>query len=243
MKSSETSLSGQKILVWDAPVRVFHALLALSIAGAWLTAETDGWRLVHVTFGYTVAALVLLRVLWGLMGTRYARFSDFVRGPLTVARYLRDLLQSKATEPVGHNPAGAVVIVGFLILGLLVPLSGWATLNERGGESLEEIHEWLAQAMLVLVGVHVAGVLIASHLHRAPLVRAMVTGYKRGNAGQAIRRTWWSVASALLLAVGTFWALQWQAAEQGGWIQAQRVLAASQEDGDSGREGSEREDD
>lgn len=237
------SLPTQNILVWDAPVRVFHACLALSFAGAWLTAELDGWRLVHVTFGYTVAALVLLRILWGLVGTRYARFSDFVRGPRAVARYLGDLFQSRAATPLGHNPAGGVVIVGFLALGLLVPLSGWATLNERGGEFVEDVHEWLGQTMLILVGIHLAGVLVAGFLHRAPLVRAMVTGYKRGETGQAIGRAWWPVALVLLLAVGSFWALQWRAADQGGWIQPQRVLAASQEDGESGRAGSEREDD
>lgn len=210
---------------------MFHALLALSFAGAWLTAETDGWRLVHITLGCTVAALVALRILWGFWGSRYARFSEFVRGPLTVVRYLRDLVQSRAATPVGHNPAGAVVILGFLSLGLLVPLTGWGTLTERGGESLEDLHEVLAQAMLVLVGVHLVGVLVASRLHRAPLVRAMVTGHKRGDATQAIGRAWWPLAVLLLGAVVGFWALQWQAAEQGGWIAPQQVLAASQDEG------------
>jgi cytochrome b len=78
-----------KILVWDAPVRVFHWLMVLSFAGAYLTAESERWRLVHVSLGYTMAGLLVFRILWGLLGTPYARFSSFVRGPAAVARYLR----------------------------------------------------------------------------------------------------------------------------------------------------------
>ena len=76
------------VLVWDAPTRVGHWLIALSFAGAWLTAESERWRLVHVTLGYTLAALVVFRLVWGLVGTRHARFASFVRGP-AVSRPVR----------------------------------------------------------------------------------------------------------------------------------------------------------
>jgi cytochrome b len=228
----------QKILVWDAPVRVFHGCLALSFAGAWLTAEADGWRLVHVSLGATVAALVLLRLLWGVVGTRYARFGDFVRGPRAVLAYLRALWAGRAPRVIGHNPLGAVAVLGLLALGLLAPLSGWAALNAWGGEALEEIHETVGNAMALLVVLHIAGVALASVLHREKLLSAMVTGMKMGEPAQAIRRSWRPLALLLLAAVLAFWALQWRAADQGGLLQGQRVLAAEQDrDKDSKEEG------
>jgi signal transduction histidine kinase len=80
------------VLVWDAPVRLFHWLLLLTFAGAWLTSDGERWRMVHVTLGYTMAGLVAFRVLWGLFGTRHARFAAFVRGPAAVVAYLKSLL-------------------------------------------------------------------------------------------------------------------------------------------------------
>src|SRR5690606_37588088 len=90
-------------LVWDVPVRVFHWLLVLCFAGAWLTAESEHWRLVHVTLGYTMAGLLAFRVLWGLVGTRYARFASFVRGPRAVIGYLKSLVGRHPEHHTGHN--------------------------------------------------------------------------------------------------------------------------------------------
>src|SRR6516162_5168079 len=83
----------RRVLVWDAPVRVFHWLMVFSFAGAYLTAESERWRLVHVTLGYTMVGLVAFRIVWGLVGTRYARFSNFVRGPAAIANYVRGLVR------------------------------------------------------------------------------------------------------------------------------------------------------
>ena len=83
----------RKVLVWDAPVRVFHWLMVFSFAGAYLTAESERWRLLHVSLGYTMAGLVAFRIVWGLIGTRHARFSDFVRGPVAIARYVGGMLR------------------------------------------------------------------------------------------------------------------------------------------------------
>ena len=223
-------MSEQKILVWDAPVRVFHLLLMLSFAGAWFTAELDGWRLTHISLGYTVAALVLFRLIWGLVGTRYARFSEFVPSPRSVVSDLGSLFSKGSEQRVGHSPAGAVAIVLLLALGLLVPLSGWAVLNEVATSWLEEVHELLGTGMGILVLAHIAGVLLASWLHRQNLVSAMVTGLKPGEPGQAIHRSWWTLAVVLLLAVLGFWSLQWRTAAQGGVIGPQQVLAAQQDD-------------
>jgi cytochrome b len=222
--------SKPRILVWDVPVRVFHLCLMLSFLGAWITAEADGWLLVHVTLGVTVLALVVLRIVWGLLGTRHARFADFVRGPRAVWAYLRALLTGQAVASAGHNPAGGLAIVAMLLLGLLVPVTGLATLGHWAGDWSEEVHEALAELMLLLVGLHVLGVALASWLHRDKLIAAMVTGYKRGDPAQAIGRTWWPLGLLLALAVIVFWALQGLSADQGGWIQPQQVLAAAHDD-------------
>ncbi|MDO9285646.1 MAG: cytochrome b/b6 domain-containing protein [Aquabacterium sp.] len=198
------------ILVWDLPVRVFHWLLALSFAGAWITAESERWRLLHVTLGYTMGGLLAFRVLWGLVGTRHARFSDFVRGPRAALRYLGGLLRGQPEPYVGHNPAGALAIVALLALGGLIVATGWANYNELGGDLMEELHEGLASTMLAVVAVHVLAVIVSSRLHHENLVRAMITGRKHGAPGDGIRHAWRSVAALMLVAVLGFWTWQWQ---------------------------------
>jgi cytochrome b len=205
----------RKVLVWDAPVRVFHWLMVLSFAGAWLTAEREGWELVHVTLGYTMAGLVAFRLVWGLVGTRYARFTEFVRGPGSVARYLGGIARGQPAHYTGHNPAGAVAILAMLILTLIVTASGWASYRDLAGEQLEELHEAAANVMLVVVGIHIVGVLAGSWLHRENLVGAMISGRKHGRPEDGVRRAWRSVAAILLLAVLGFWWFQWQGAPAG----------------------------
>jgi len=201
--------SVRKVLVWDAPVRVFHWLMVLSFAGAYLTAESEHWRLVHVTLGYTMVGLVAFRVLWGFVGTRHARFASFVRGPAAVAGYLRGLLSKGSDQGAGHNPAGALAIIALLGMTVVVTAAGWATYNDVGGGWLEELHEGAANVMLAIVGVHVAGVLLASWLHRDNLIGAMVTGQKRARPEDTLRSAWRSVAVLMLAAVLGFWWTQW----------------------------------
>lgn len=177
--STPSASRAERVPVWDIAVRLFHWLLAASFAGAFLTSESERWRQVHVVFGYTAAGLIAFRVLWGFVGTRHARFSDFVRGPSAAWGYVQSLLSGRPQHYLGHNPAGALAIVGLLVLGALVALSGYATYNDMGGEWLEEAHEVLANTMLALVVVHLAGVLVGSIAHGENLVRSMITGRKR----------------------------------------------------------------
>lgn len=209
------------ILVWDAPVRVFHWLLAACFIGAYVTAESERLRLLHVTLGYTVGGLVAFRLLWGLLGTRYARFSAFVRGPRALRAYLSSLLGGRAQHHLGHNPAGAWAIVGLLVGAVLVVASGWATFNDLGGSWLEELHEGAANTMLGLVAVHVLGVIVSSRLHHENLVRAMVTGRKLGRPGEAIGHAWRSVAALMVVAVAGFWSWQLLQAPDAGSLSAQ----------------------
>jgi cytochrome b len=133
-----------------------------------------------------VVAVALFRLPWGFIGSRYARFVDFVRGPGSVIGYLRSLLRLDPDHHTGHNPAGGWAIVLLLGLGIATSLVGWAMYNELGGEWLEELHEGLAVAMLTVVVVHVAGVVSGSLLHGENLVRAMITGHKQGSPDEAI---------------------------------------------------------
>ncbi|MEY2688278.1 MAG: hypothetical protein RL375_2476 [Pseudomonadota bacterium] len=199
-----------KVLVWDAPVRVFHWLMVACFAGAWLSAESERWRLLHVTLGYTMVGLVLFRLVWGLIGTRHARFASFVRGPAAVQRYLAAIAQGRPEHHTGHNPAGALAILALLGLTLMIGASGWANYNEVGGDVVEELHELAANAMIALIGLHIAAVLLSSKLHGENLVAAMISGRKPGAPQDGVRSAWTSVAAIMLVAVLGFWVLQWQ---------------------------------
>lgn len=216
MKTASASPADRaRVLVWDAPVRVFHWLMVLSFAGAWLTAESERWRVAHVTLGYTMAGLVAFRLAWGLVGTRHARFASFVRGPRAVRSYLRSIVRGAPERHTGHNPAGALAILALLLLAAGVTATGWATYSDVGGHWVGEWHEGIATAMLALVGVHVAAIVASSWLHRENLVGAMLTGRKVAPAADAIRAPWRSVAAVVLAAVVGFWWWQWQSPEQG----------------------------
>jgi cytochrome b len=210
-KSPKTDPGSGKVLVWDVPVRVFHWLLVLCFAGAYLTAESERWRVVHVTLGYTMAGLIGFRLIWGLAGTRYARFSSFVRGPKAVAQYLRDLLRGRPDHHIGHNPAGAWAIVALLGLAFAVALTGWTVYNDIGGDRMSEVHEAAASVMLAIVGVHVVGVLVSSWLHRENLIGAMVSGSKPGRPRDGIPKSWRSIAALIIVATLGYWAFAWQA--------------------------------
>ena len=207
-------MSKQRILVWDLPTRVFHWLLAASFLGAFLTAESERYRDIHVVLGYTVLGLVAFRFFWGLIGTRYARFASFPIAPRRVLGYLKSLLTRAPQHHVGHNPAGSLAIYAILALALLAGASGYAAYNEIGGEFLAGLHEGAANAMLGLVLVHIAAVIVSSLLHRENLVAAMLNGYKRGRAGEGIRSKHWIVAAIMLLATLGFWS------GSAGWLPA-----------------------
>lgn len=200
-----SAAASPQIRVWDLPVRLFHWLMAFSFAGAYLTAEVDQWRLVHVTLGYTMAALVCFRILWGFFGTAYARFSSFVRGPRATLAYVRSMFSGRPQHFIGHNPAGAVAIMSMLAIAIVLAGSGWLLYTERAGEWMEDAHELIANLMLVVVLVHIGGVLAASLMHRENLAKAMITGRKRAEAGVPAQGLRAGTALVLLLSVLAFW--------------------------------------
>lgn len=194
-----------RILVWDLPTRAFHWLLALAFVGAFATSDSERLRDWHVLFGYTMAALVAFRVVWGVIGTRYARFSSFAFGPKSVLAYLKSLLTTEPQHHLGHNPAGSWAIYALLALVLFAAGTGYAAYSDVGGHWMEELHEGMANALMAMVGVHLAGVLVSSLLHRENLARAMVTGYKVGERSHGIRRKHVIVATMILLTVSGLW--------------------------------------
>ena len=167
------------VKVWDPLIRVFHWSLVLSFAVAWLSA--DEWDDLHIWAGYAAAALVALRVLWGLLGPRYARFQWFVRSPATVLSYLSDLLHGREKRYLGHNPAGGAMIVAMILVLIGVSLTGWMYTIDAfwGVEWVEDAHEILANLLLALVGFHIVGVVVTGLRHHENLVWAMITGRKR----------------------------------------------------------------
>ncbi len=170
------------VKVWDVAVRVFHWSLVAAFATAFITG--DEAERIHVLAGYTVLGLIALRLVWGVVGTKHARLTSFVVGPRRVAAYLRDLVRGRAPRHLGHNPAGAAMIVALLTMLLATGGTGW--LAYQGGplaHALEEVHELFANVTLALVIAHVLGVVVSSLLHRENLARAMFTGRKRAEDG------------------------------------------------------------
>ncbi len=195
----------QRILVWDIPTRVFHWTLVASFAGAYLTSETERYRDLHVALGYLFLGMIVFRLIWGFVGTTYARFSSFLYSPSTLTAYMRSLLAKNPQHYMGHNPAGALAIFLLLALGLMIGISGVLLYWEVGGEeAFEELHEIAANGMLALVFVHIAGVMVSSVLHKENLARAMVIGYKTGEPAQGIGRSYAGLGLSMILAIVAF---------------------------------------
>ncbi len=184
----------QQLKVWDPLVRVFHWTLVTAFIVAYAT-EEDLMTL-HAYAGYAVIGLLLVRLVWGFIGTRHARFSDFVRPPREAWAYLKDMAALRARRYLGHNPAGGLMIVALMVSLLLTCLTGLGAYGVEGGGPLagllagggefaedlcEEAHEFFANFTLLLIVLHVAGVILGSIAHGENLVRAMFTGTKQAD--------------------------------------------------------------
>lgn len=166
------------VRVWDAFVRAFHWGLAVAFFAAWWSG--DDYENLHLTAGYAAAALIVMRIAWGVVGTGYARFNQFVRSPATVLSYLADIATGREVRYLGHNPAGGAMILALFTVVAAICVTGWLMTDLYWGSTvLEQVHEVLTNIALGLVGLHVLGVLLASYRHRENLVLSMVTGRKR----------------------------------------------------------------
>jgi cytochrome b len=167
------------VKVWDPFVRVFHWSLATLFLVAYATG--DEVERVHIAAGYAIAGLIALRVVWGFVGPRHARFSNFVRSPRAVLAYLRDVALLRAPRYLGHNPAGGAMIIALLVMLAGTSITGYMMTTDAfwGAKWVEEVHEAFANLTVGLIVFHVLGVLISSFEHRENLVKSMITGQKR----------------------------------------------------------------
>lgn len=176
----------QLILVWDIPVRVFHWLLVICFAGAWLSAESERLQMIHYAFGYTACLLVLIRLVWGLIGTRYARFSQFLKSPRAVIEHFVAMLRGHPHHDVGHNPAGGLVMFVLMLLILLIGLTGYLSVKAFSENLASEAHEIVSSLALAIVILHILAAILMSVMERQNLVKSMVSGKKLGMPEQGI---------------------------------------------------------
>jgi len=167
------------VKVWDLLVRCCHWLLVISVALAWLTKHSQSeW---HENLGYLALAIVLLRLCWGFIGTRYARFSHFIRTPGHTLTYARAVIDGSARRYIGHNPLAGWMTIALLSMVFLVCWTGWLYTTDMfwGVEWVEELHEGLTNILLGLVALHVIGAISTSRHTGENLVAAMIHGRKR----------------------------------------------------------------
>jgi cytochrome b len=186
-----------KVLVWDRFVRFFHWSLVISFVLAYWSAKAGKHEL-HAVLGYFVVVLVLARLFWGLYGSRYARFSNFIQAPAAVLNYLKAIASGHPRRYLGHNPAGGIMVMALLatlvfitFTGLTVlavidfdgPLLGvMKTLTDQEAYAAWSSHAYAVNIVLAMVGLHLLGVILACFQHKENLVRAMVTGLKDSDA-------------------------------------------------------------
>jgi len=192
-----------RISIWDYPVRLFHWALTACFFSALALAQfapehSQGFD-VHMLLGLVLIPLVLLRILWGFVGTKHARFSSFQLSPKAVFDYLAGILTMKGKRDVGHNPATSWATFVMLGLILAIVVSGLLMGN---GEVFEEGHGLLAYVCLAIVGVHVVGVFIHIFRHKENIILSMFTGSKEGVEDEAIGSSRPFAAIAFLLLMG-----------------------------------------
>ena len=170
------------MIVWDRFVRTAHWSLAACVLIAWASGE---WKLasseLHEWTGYAVLVVIALRVAWGWLGPRNARFGQFIAGPSRTLAYARALVRGREPRYVGHNPLGAWMIVALLVTAALAALTGWLSITDRywGVAWLQDTHSALSDVLIVLITAHVVGVLYTSARHGENLIAAMWSGAKR----------------------------------------------------------------
>jgi cytochrome b len=169
-----TGMQDRTVLVWDLPLRLFHWLLVIAVAVAFLSAEEESaLNSYHMLSGWIAAVLIAFRIVWGFAGSEHARFAGFLK-PAGLGAHVGELLRGRPAPTLGHNALGAVSVILLLIMVAATVWTG-ATLSEGAGEELHEVIGW---SLLALVAVHVVAVLLMSLLTRENLVAAMIHGRK-----------------------------------------------------------------
>jgi len=206
--TNESTLGQPRILVWDLPTRAFHWLLTASVLGAFaisvLADDESGVFPWHMLLGAVAAFLVMLRVVWGLVGSRYARFGSFAFGVTAVLAYAKSIFTGKGERHIGHNPGSSVAI--FTMLGLTLGVALTGVLMSTSGEVVKELHEVLAYSLIGVIGAHVLGVIVHTARRRDNITLSMLDGRKQGEKAQAIPSAH-PLAAAALLGLTALWSV------------------------------------
>ncbi len=196
------------MMVWDSPIFFTHWLLAFCFVGAVLTQESEKFRLVHVTMGYTMLGIVSFRVVWGFVGSKYARFITIKPRFIRARENIQSTLNGYKEFSIGLNALGFVA--AYLLMGavLLVSASGYLVFNEIGPELISEIHEWMGNLLIAVVVVHVSSIVLNAIYQR--LQKTNVEVAKKVGVLDQRARPYKLVTIIILLVVVYFWGIQFE---------------------------------
>jgi cytochrome b len=221
---SENNSGHKKVRIWDLPTRLFHWSLLILVAVAWISSEAYGALFdIHIVSGIVILAMIVFRIIWGVIGSRHALFTDFVMGWSKVRDYANNLFRFKAPYYAGHNPVGGWMIIALLIClavtsfsGLFISDDGYTgplvyTVSPWLSNAMGDLHEGIAGLLGFLIGFHVLGVVGHGLMSGENLPRAMWNGNKSVPAGLNISSIskvgWWRVALAIALSIAAIWRL------------------------------------
>lgn len=202
--------------VWDLPTRLFHWLLVVCVVAAFVTAKIGGHLMIwHGRLGLAILGLIVFRIVWGFIGSTYARFATFIRGPAAIRAYLRG-----EWHGLGHNPLGALSVIALLgILSLQaasglfanddIAFEGYLTslISSEFSSRITGIHQLLEKGLLLLVTLHVGAIIFYARVKKQNLVKAMITGWAAGSPEQSSRGGGTAAAIvAMLIAAASVWA-------------------------------------
>lgn len=183
----------EKHLIWDLPLRIFHWCFAMTILGSWYTSEQEGELIeLHMQFGYVALALIIFRVLWGVVGPKHARFSNFLPSPKTLISYLRETKENESTHKTpGHNPLGALMIVLMIILIAAQAISGlfinddifssgpyYGSIGKELEAIMSFVHHNTFNVMIIAIAFHLIAITFYWRVKKQNLVLPMITGTK-----------------------------------------------------------------
>lgn len=180
MSQLQVSSVAKQIRVWDLGVRIFHWSLVGIFTLSYVLADQ---RSLHLKLGYVALVLIALRLIWGFVGSKHAQFKNFVAGPVTTFKFFTAMMARKEKRYLGHNPAGAAMIVALLLTIVSIGISGYLISTDMffGVEWVEIAHKTLVKFCFLLIVGHLSGVIYASYRHRENLVKSMITGLKEAD--------------------------------------------------------------
>lgn len=197
-----------KINIYDWPVRFFHWVFALLFVSAFFIAKTfeddSAQYPYHMIIGFTIAFAVILRGLWGIFGSKFARFNSFELSPSDLIKYFKSIIKSSGQKFLGHNPASSWAAILMMICALGLAMSGYFMVHGYK-EELEDFHELFANGFLFLAIAHVIGIVVHTIKHKDPIGLSMITGKKNSADSHAgIQNNYLAAGVLFLLLIGAF---------------------------------------